>query len=422
MKLLTRSNLNSSLLLLAALATGALVVYWQLSEEIREEIDEDLLNRKLEILASLPAQTDSLLTQTGLRPDFELQEISPEAYRSLHEHFYEEELYELYEEEKEPHRVLTTGFEHKGHFYQLRIHTSLLDLEDMAEIIFWGTGWLFLFVLGIGFLLNRYMQRRLWRPFYKTLEELRRFQLDASEMPPLPSSTIHEFHELNQAIERLLERNRQAYLKQKQFTENAAHELQTPLAVALSQAELLLQSPALQANDMLALEELYQQLERLTALNKALLMITKISNQQYDRSTALNISPLAAELVAEYAQLANHKALELDSHIEPGVTVYIHPHLVEVLLRNLLRNAMTHSPEGGTITITLTARYLQIDNPMRTPFPGDPAQLFERFTKHGDHRQSLGLGLAIVQSICETHGFRPAISIQGTRFSIKVQF
>jgi signal transduction histidine kinase len=404
-----------------ALITSGFYVFDQVSQEVHDEIDEELQNRKLEILASIAAQPNLPIIQPGIATDFQLDTISAAAYSALREHTEDIPMYELVEKEYEPHRQLVAKFIHEGTYYRLRIHMSLLDLEDMGEVIALSTGAVIASLLILSFLLNFFLQQRLWRPFYSTLSQLRTFKIDQNDALRLPVSSVHEFTELNQTITWLTTVNQRAYQHQKQFVENASHEIQTPLAIALHQTEQLIQSPTLTTTDAQALELLNQQLERLSALNRALLLLSKIDNQQFSETQSVKLGALIRQTVEEYEFMAEHKGLHVQLLELDDVDVSANEHLMAVLVRNLIRNALIHAPATGTVTIQLVNRSLQIENTASLRIDR-PETLFGRFTKQSDQSQSLGLGLAIVKSICDTYGFTPHITQPENRFCMSIQF
>jgi signal transduction histidine kinase len=420
MRLLTQSTLISSTILLLALLISGFYIFDQVSQEVRDEIDEKLLNRKLEILACLPLSGSSI-SATPIATDFRIDSISASTFSALQEHFEDISIYELIEKEHEPHRQLLTKFEWAGHYYSLRIQTSLLDLEDMGEVIAYSTLWVIVGLLLLALLVNRFLQRKLWKPFYITLDQLKALRFDQSDSLQLPHSTIKEFNQLNETIEKLTAVNERVFQQQKQFVENASHEIQTPLAIALHQTELLIQNPDLKANDAQALELLTQQLERLSAMNKTLLLISKIDNKQFVETRSVDVGEIVRQTVDEYAFLAEQKNIQFQLTIESPITVTANEHLLDILVRNLVRNALVHSVSQGKITIQQVDRSLRIENTAVVPVD-HPELLFGRFVKQSDKPQSLGLGLAIVKSICDTYQFTPIITLQGKQFVIFVHF
>lgn len=419
MRLLTRSNLISTFVLLIALVVSGLYIYDQVCEEVRDEIDEELQNRKLEILASLPTQGTP--ENSIVKADFRIEPISHSDYKKLKEHYEDIEVYELIEKEVEPHRQLITKFKHQGNYYRLQIETSLLDLEDMGEVITRSTAWVCLGLVLLAFLVNLLLQKRLWRSFYQTLEQLRNFRVDRQDPLVIPQSSIYEFQELAQTVSTLAEVNRKSYQQQKQFVENASHEIQTPLAIALNQTELLIQNPDLKEEDALTIGLLTEQLERLSALNKALLLITKINNQQFGERESVEVNPMVIRLINECEFLAEDKQLDIQVKDEEAIIVQANEYLIEILVRNLIRNAYVHTPESGLIQVRMNSNQLEIRN-TATTIEGKTEALFNRFTKQSTHRQSLGLGLSIVKSICDAYGYQPEIASANEEFMIRIQF
>ena len=141
-------------------------------------------------------------------------------------------------------------------------------------------------------LVTRFISKRLWEPYEKTLQQLEEFRLENGIIPPLAKSDIKEFTRLNLALNRLMENSLKSYQTQKEFTENASHELQTPLAVFQSKLDLLLQQPDLTEQQADIVQSLYEATNRLSRLNRNLLLLARIDTpltlfflgiQQYQR-------------------------------------------------------------------------------------------------------------------------------------------
>ena len=114
-------------------------------------------------------------------------------------------------------------------------------------------------ILGIAIVLTmRLISKRLWRPFDKTLTEIEAFKLENGMIPTLPNSGIEEFSRLNTVLNKLMSDSLNSYRTQKEFTENASHELQTPLAVFQSKLDILLQQPDITGEQAAIIQDLYQ--------------------------------------------------------------------------------------------------------------------------------------------------------------------
>jgi signal transduction histidine kinase len=248
------------------------------------------------------------------------------------------------------------------------------------------------------FLLNRFVLRKLWRPFYNTIEELKTFELERSQTLHLPSVKTEEFALLNATLTGVSERAVREYTLLKEFTENASHELQTPLAVIGSKLDLLIQDEALSGSQSKIVQDAYHALARMTHLNQSLLELAKIEGGQYHKRLYLDLRSLLSEKLSVLEELFHSRALQVSIDLESS-TVRMHPVLADMLLNNLLTNAIYHNVDNGQISIRLGARSLTICNTSEQP-PISRDLVFRRFSKPDNQSRGTGLGLAISQQIC----------------------
>jgi signal transduction histidine kinase len=251
---------------------------------------------------------------------------------------------------------------------------------------------------------NRQFLQRLWDPFYHTLSQLSSYSISKKKSIQFKNTDINEFHELNTGVQRLLNRVEKDYNRLKQFTENASHEIQTPLSVIQNQIELLIQDKNLSEAQRKRLGEINKMGGRLSRLNSALLLLTKIENQQFSQQRQVNVTELLQELLAQYRELANAKDVTMSVELEPEVSLKVNPDLVEMLFRNLLSNAVKHNYKGGLINLRLTNKRLTIINTGAEP-EQELSKLFNRFQKGSDDSESLGLGLSIVQTVATSSNY-----------------
>ncbi len=214
------------------------------------------------------------------------------------------------------------------------------------------------------------------------------------------------------------------YESLREFTANAAHETQTPLAIMQAQLEQLLQVPALAEDPAAAplVADLYGATLRLSRLHQALSLLSKIENRQFAQVQPVRLDQLLQERMAQLEPLFEARELRYGLDISGSpVVVQMHPGLADSLLQNLLQNAVRHNVRGGELMVTLTPHELSVSNtgPATT---GDPARFFERFRKHNAASDSPGLGLSIVQQICGYYGFGVTYSVgqAGTRHTLRV--
>jgi signal transduction histidine kinase len=309
--------------------------------------------------------------------------------------------------------------------YELDEHNIILtaeaDREDTILII--GAITLltvcFFALLLAGFVwLNRKISSRLWQPFYQTLEKIKAFNLNSSTTVEFETVNIKEFEELNAGINRLLESNIAAFRQQKEFAENASHELQTPLAVVQTKLDLLLQDGELSSVQSQIIEQINNALSRVSRINKNLLLLAKIDNNQFIEKGKVNIAEPLRDILNLLSDLLEDRVIV--NTIAPDCTVEGNRILVEIMLTNLLMNSLRHSEKGVTIFITLSESHLVISNPGTYRLNAD--KLFKRFTAASDQTPGSGLGLSIVKEICNRYGWNMTYKFVAQHHEFSIDF
>ncbi|HWA33068.1 MAG TPA: HAMP domain-containing sensor histidine kinase, partial [Cyclobacteriaceae bacterium] len=230
------------------------------------------------------------------------------------------------------------------------------------------------------------------------LSHLKSFQLDKSKSIEITPTGINEFDDLNRTVSHLTERSTKVYLQQKEFIENASHELQTPLAIFQIKLDTLMQHAGLSEKEATTIMELEESVQRMTRLNKNLLLLSKIENEQFTDREPVPLAELIQSLMANLQAITDGLAIDLD--LQP-FTVNANRTLTEIMLTNLFHNAIRYTPPGGQISVRLAGNVLTVSN------HGDalaisPEKIFERFQKGSGSSNGTGLGLAIVRKICDT--------------------
>ncbi|SEN30455.1 Signal transduction histidine kinase [bacterium A37T11] len=299
-------------------------------------------------------------------------------------------------------RGLITYIRINGKPYKLTIETNSEEAVPALRVITSIT-LLFFLVLIAGFiLLNRYVSSRVWKPFWQTLSKLKEFDLHNECQLLLEKSDIVEFDELNREVNKLIDRNVATFQSQKQFTENASHELQTPLAVMQSKLDLLLQEKNLNKSQHVLIQDILKALNRTAKINKNLLMLAKIDNQQFDLVDDVNLNYELNEIIQLMPEDLQGKNLRVNVRMNQDVIVRMNNVLAQILIQNLLSNAYRHSLPGAIIEVSLTSEKLEIANTGLESLAKE--KLFKRFSKPS-RGSGTGLGLAIVSQICYRYGW-----------------
>lgn len=253
------------------------------------------------------------------------------------------------------------------------------------------------------FITLRLATKKLWHPFDDTLQKVEQFNLAQSTIPAFKETDILEFTRLNQSLERLMKKDKETYRIQKEFTENASHELQTPLAIIRSKLDLLMQESLTEKQSYLV-SDLYGLTIRMEHLNRNLLLLAKIENAQYNAMEEVDIDGLLSEWLPLYETLRKETKIVLnDRRTERNKKIKANPTLLECLLKNLIVNAIRHSNTNCDINIILEDNLLTVCNVSADGRSLDSQTLFRRFHTGDAKQKGNGLGLSIVKAVCDFH-------------------
>ncbi len=286
--------------------------------------------------------------------------------------------------------------------YRFNIETNIEETQETIFFISITTVFLFVLIVGGLLFLNRRLSKSVWKPFRETLDQLKTFSLNNQTKIEFSKTDVSEFDELNQSLTKLIEHNVSVYKTQKEFTENASHELQTPLAILKNKLDILLQNQDLTEKQYQIAEEMNRALSRSSRINKNLLLLAKIDNKQFDSKTfhldeVLNQS---LEILQEHFEQKN---ISVNTEISDNVKVNGNIGLTEVLINNLIINAIRHTSINGSILIRLSQSEFEVSNSGTGKLNGD--LLFKRFSRFSKDNNGSGLGLAIVQEICKSQNW-----------------
>jgi signal transduction histidine kinase len=292
-----------------------------------------------------------------------------------------------------------------GQPYRLTTYISAIEYRHLLIKISIAEGFIFILLLVSIVIINLNKSRRLWTPFYSTMSAVRGYDIRQNKPLSLDNSTgIEEFDQLNKTLHDLIDHVDQAYRNQKQFTENASHELQTPLAIIRSKVELLIEAPGLNEDSAQLLQEITEANERLSQMNKNLLLLTRIDNGQYPEVQRIDVSGLSERLSGIFKDYYTNEGVTTTTVITAGVAVSANPALIEILVNNLIRNAYIHNISGGWVDIQLSHKELVIRN-SGPALDEDPERLFDRFRKGRVDNRTTGLGLALVRQIAQLYHY-----------------
>lgn len=382
------------------IALWAASFYWLIIDEVYDNIDDGLKDTELRIKKEIVKNPELLkIDEFGLAK-FKFTKLKAGEYDHKR-HIYNSTMYMIYDEDYEPVRMLQSIFRIDDNDYLLEIYASTIEEDEFVGNLFLSLIGLYIVLVISMVLLNRFVLQKAWQPFYSIMAQLGSYKLGREKRIDSSPHQIMEFATLEKEINEMIERNEKIYDNQKQFIENAAHELQTPIAIMSNKLELMLDEEHLNETQFYDISKLLENLSRLKYLNKSLLMLSKIENLQFSERSQQNFNDLTFEIFEELKELYTDKNLTTGISQNDAFEINMNPQLAKILLSNLIRNAFFHSPHGGTIHINLNKDKWTIENMGSRPL--DKEKIFERFYHVSNSSKSSGLGLAIVNAVIQNY-------------------
>ncbi|MCD8079295.1 MAG: HAMP domain-containing histidine kinase [Bacteroides sp.] len=403
MKLFDYIYRNLALGLFFLFVFWGILFYATIRHQFMQEIDDTLDNyRSLLIRRALRDPAIVERHQDGF-PFYEFRPLSNREAVMYEEDYYDTQMYIEEEGEWEPVRVLRCCFRMPDlGFYELTVSISTLKKNDMIETLFWNLFLLFVCMLFFVIAGTHLLLKRSLRPLQKLIAWVEEI-VPGKNIQPFESDTrIREFQKLNEVVMESNRRSHKLYEDQKQFIENASHELQTPLAIARGKIELLAEQETLTEEQMMEIDEVYQTLGRAIKLNRSLLLLSRIENRQFPEVQEICLNETIDALLPDLTEVYAMRKLRAERLEEGRFCCSCNPWLAQILVSNLLKNAMIHTPVGGELHIRITDREVCIRNSGGSPL--DKEKIFSRFYHNSLASQgSTGLGLPIALSIAETY-------------------
>ena len=410
MKLLAKYNRVNLITTVVVMLITGIVYYQAISLILTHQKDKDLKVEEQEVFDNV--RLNHQLPQTFLSNDQQIT-FSLAKPGSVKRHFINTMYFKKWDKDEGGGRHKNEGEYESGRglvssvvvgdkYYKIQIVESRVETEDLIQLIFTITIGVILFLLLVLVITNRLILNRLWQPFYKIMHELRQFNIVDNKEIAKPDTSIDEFNELHQAVLAMTARAKHDYTDLKIFTENASHELLTPIAVINSKLDTLIQTENFSEYQSKILNDLYGAVSRLNRLNQSLLLLVKIENKLLHERQEINVRLVVEETISQFEEIFQDKEIKL-THTLDDKEIYASRYLMDILLSNLVGNAIRHNHKGGEIIINLNAGCFTIRN------TGDPAALpdekiFTRFHKSLGSEGS-GLGLTICRQICESFNF-----------------
>ena len=400
------------------LVIACLCSYYLIRTELRDGTDEILQHEQIN--AEQLIHSSKILNNTVLFPD-SLFTIKVVAFHANNSQYSDTTIYDKFEKNSVNYRVSKSFYNYNETTYLISILKPTLEENELMEGLISSLFLVISFLILSFLIVNWVLSKLLWKNFYNTIARLNEYELKKNKQLQLKTSNIKEFNELNEALTKMTNKIYADFLLQKEFTENASHEIQTPLAVIKSKLELLMQSENVKEQEMKQIQVIETSVNKLSSLNKALLLLVKIENHQFEETYELSLQKKLEKNLLYYKHLIDDKGIVIKTTFITELFLKMNDELCDILLTNLLQNAIRHNFKNGRITLSINKNMLTITN-TGSPIQIKPNELFERFRKGTSKQESLGIGLAIVKGICDVYDIDINYIYENSEHTFKLNF
>ncbi len=423
MKLIHNIAVRLSVALLPVIGLWAMVFYFVIVDEINDEADDLLESYAEQLMVRKLSGKELPVTNIMTDGHYSISQVT-ESYADSQAgmEYYDSDFYISETDENEPARFLKTIFrDREGRCFELIVATPTFEKNDLIGTILWWILALYLILLLTVVVIALVVLQKSMRPLYKILDWLNAYTPGKSHSRLSIDTDIHEFRQLEKVTTEATDRSDKAFEKQKQFIGNASHELQTPIAVLGGRIDWMLDNDSLGEESVGELVKMKRELGHIVRLNKTLLLLTKIDNDQFPDQTDVNLSSMVLSQKELYEEIFSSKKISCSVQVpDEPVIIRMNETLASILVTNIIKNAFVHSPEGGTVALTLTENELVVANSGDSPL--DQGRIFDRFYQGAKKDGSTGLGLALAKTIADRNGLRLNYSYEDGMHLFRIGF
>ncbi|MFV8355786.1 sensor histidine kinase [Flavobacterium sp. XS1P32] len=409
MKLLTKTSYYYILYTIPVLILTTILFYFFLLNEIGES-NESLLQQRVEVVENYIKNEDvSVISILESNNEVFIKEI--EKNKIINQKIEDTLIFSKHLKEDIAYKVLEVNSIINGKNYKIKVLKSTIEFDELMEVVLINFVAIVLLLFSIIYFINIKISKKLWQPFWFTLDYIKNFNVTTTAIIKLESSDITEFEELNSSMNQMTSKMVSDYHNQKKFAENASHEFQTPFAIIKGKIDILLQNKDLDLDTLKTLISIDDATIRLSRINKSLLLLSKIENRQYQHSDNVLLLSLIDKCKALNEDFILDKNIKFNLEDSEELYFKINYELCYILFNNLMQNAIRHNVENGSIIISIKNNSICISN-TGIQIPLNSHLIFERFEKQSNNPNSIGLGLSIVKEIAEVYNINISYSYE----------
>jgi signal transduction histidine kinase len=402
MKLQTRSNIYYAIYSILIFSFAGLLLYALIRKIYYRQVDESIntermiIEEEIERLDTVPDFTSlfghRIEVSLYLKPVTRKLRYSDTTLYNRNKDAYLSYRHQLYRNNRR-----------NGLGYSISIMKPMDELNKLSKLIYGLILVSFLLLQIVLISMNYLVNRRLWKPFFNTLSKLKEYNIETPSSLDLPNTRVAEFRQLNGILTSLSHKLKRDFFRMKEFTENLSHEINTMLAVIISKIELLLQNEDLAPEQIEHCKTIYQVSGNLSRLNNALQILAKIDNQYYISKEEVDITEIIHSQFAAFQDFIEEKNFEVSVNTNSKILL-MNRSLADILVSNILSNAIKHNTQPGFIRLNMSDESLIIKNSTILSSVTSKGQ-FNRYKNRYIPDKSMGLGLAIIKRICRLNNF-----------------
>lgn len=304
------------------------------------------------------------------------------------------------------------------------------NIGDAAKLTFWNTALLSLIFTVIDSVRRKLTVEDPVARITSAAEKIVRGDFSVRIEPQKKIATDEGFNKVIDCFNKMAEELSGIETLRTDFIANVSHEMKTPLAVMQNYGTLL-QSPELSDAERIEYAKgVTDSSRRMADMMTNILKLNRLENQQiYPQTTEFDLGEQLCECLLQYESVWERSGIEIDTDIAEGVTVKADAELLGHVWSNLFSNAFKFTPQGGKVTVTLTATehhaVVRVADSGCGMSPEVGTHIFEKFyqgdTSHAT--QGNGLGLALVKRVIDImHGEISVESVigKGSAFTVRI--
>lgn len=304
--------------------------------------------------------------------------------------------------------------------YRISIIKTIDEDEGLAGSMSAIIGISGLIMLAILVLINVLVYHKLFSPVSNLIKEIKLFSVQQSKKIVPQKTTTKEFSELGEEISKMSVKMISDYTSVKEFTENMTHEIQTPLAVISSKLERCFQDKNLTEEQANLLSDAAKSVNKLFIINKGLTLLCKLDNKQYNAPVQIKINELIHQRIKHFQDFYENKNINISENHVGTTTILMDASLAEVLIDNLIKNAIQHNFQNGRISISTENNQLNISNTGEIPKVSTSVYFDRFYSQKPSH--SLGLGLSIIKKIVDYYSYSISYNYENELHKIVIDF